>query len=161
MLIACLVAPGSTGTERGKRRSNEIREAREAHQGFAGLTKQRQTLRALECVAVVKPARLHFARTARALRDARVAWFLLALLAYKKSEATREARGAQQRARRPVRISSRAHMRPENPPDKWLTLPIMVLENSKLVKMTVPLIAPWLPMRLSGNTLLLKLFPKN
>ena len=50
---------------------------------------------------------------------------------------------------------------PENPPDKWLTLPIMVLENSKLVKMTVLLIAPWLPMRLSGNTLLLKLFPKN
>ena len=50
---------------------------------------------------------------------------------------------------------------PENPPDKWLTLPIMVLENSKLVKMIVSFIAPWLPMRLSGNTLLLKLFPKN
>ena len=38
---------------------------------------------------------------------------------------------------------------------------IMVLENSKLVKMTVPHIAPWLPMRLSRNTLVLKLFPKN
>ena len=50
---------------------------------------------------------------------------------------------------------------PENLPDKLLTQPIMVLENSKLVKMTVPHIAPWLPMCLSGNTLLLKLFPKN
>ena len=50
---------------------------------------------------------------------------------------------------------------PENLPDKLLTLPIMVLENSKLVKMTVPHIAPWLPMRLSGDTLLLKLFTKN
>ena len=62
-----------------------------------------------------------------------------------------------------LECTARGHdqVHPENPPDKWLTLPIMVLENSKLVKMTVPHIAPWLPMRLSGNTLLLKLFPKN
>ena len=59
-----------------------------------------------------------------------------------------------------VAYSQRMYV-PENLPDKLLTLPIMVLENLKLVKMTASHIAPWLPMRLSRNTLFLKLFPKN